>query len=243
MPIQDLSRNLESLSIHFAGPTYIDATVDLTDIEEQTEREAASIEESAFDEFVLEDEVIDAVNLAIATRTIIAAARGNRLTSLQCEKTSIQHPFAIRSLLPYWIKISDWSESDIGAEGWMEAACTLRPLLSHASFWLGTTSDSGARDALQLTREEVQSLRSYFDIFEIPKPDWQGSHCPLQVKRYLPWLSEDADLAQQVADSWNSVVESREATDIPLCKCLKCDEQWRETLTNRRAQRKKSQAA
>lgn len=41
------------------------------------------------------------------------------------------------------------------------------------------------------------------------------------LKLYLPWLEQDADLAQRVADAWNAVVERGEA-DLAKCCCLQC---------------------
>lgn len=41
------------------------------------------------------------------------------------------------------------------------------------------------------------------------------------VARYLPWLEEDAELAQQVADVWNAIVEHGKA-DALECECFSC---------------------
>lgn len=49
--------------------------------------------------------------------------------------------------------------------------------------------------------------------------EWPGENEPIQ--RYLPWL-EVAELAQEMADAWNVVVEHREA-DVVKCECEKCE--------------------
>lgn len=160
----------------------------------------------------------DALRFSIAYRTIITAAPGGSLRSLKIIP-SLEHPFAIRALLPYWLLIDPPSVS--GCQGtWELAARTLRPALAHASLWLGANSDPGAREDRRLTREEVQSLHEVFSGAALPRffrPRGQYQ----AVMRYLAWMEQDEELAQQVADAWN-VIEGRGKADENPCGCTKC---------------------
>lgn len=120
-----------------------------------------------------------------------------------------------------------------------QAALSLRALLAHASLWIGTTSVSDPRVDRRLSCQEIQSLRSHFELNPTPeyRPDCELSLPPLPpgmrypdrykkdssppVEHYLPWLAEDAALAQQVADTWNEVVGRGEAA-LVSCRCEKC---------------------
>lgn len=44
---------------------------------------------------------------------------------------------------------------------------------------------------------------------------------PLAIERYFIWLEEDEELAQQVADAWNSVLKLGQS-DAPSCLCGRC---------------------
>lgn len=102
------------------------------------------------------------------------------------------------ALWPYWVNL-DYAYG-------CNTLASLRPLLAHASLWLGSTSDSGRRETRKLTGQDVQSLPSYFKKEGMPasRDDlYYHGHQPLAP--YLPWL-EDTDLAQRIADAWNAVI-------------------------------------
>lgn len=167
----------------------------------------------------------DALHYAVATRMIVAAARRGQLKRLRLDKRDLDSPFAIRALLPYWVGIERWGYvSD--ADGYLGAAVSLRRLLAHASLWLQASSDSTTRNNRILTRQDVQSLHSHFNTEGIPKVLGRGGifAMPIStktpVKLYLPWL-QDEELAQEVADAWNRVVDQGEAEKVE-CRCDKC---------------------
>lgn len=164
----------------------------------------------------------DKFTMAVARRIIIAAAKGGRLRHLEPD-VSTTHPLAIRSLMPYWVRVESWGKYYEYQADWYQAAILLRPLLSHASLWLGPTTASGIRDR-QLTAQDVQALHTHFKgkgASELPtllKPSRVATET---IQRYLPWLSEDAELARRVADAWNAVVECGEADKVK-CQCKRC---------------------
>lgn len=189
-------------------------------------------------------------------RTIAAAARGGKLKRLVLPQGSIQKPFAVRALLPYWIGVEERYIRDYSRfdnmwmslyERWSTAASTLRPALAHASRWLPRSTPDGF-----LTRKDVQALHAYFAIQgsldftgeeqRIAAHDKIIHYDPIQhpslakmdedtriVQRsffdlYLPWLAEDGELAQQVAGTWNAVVQRGQA-DVVKCRCRLCNEE------------------
>lgn len=170
----------------------------------------------------------DAVHASIASRTVITAARGGKLRHLQTawyRCLDFELPFAVRSLLPYWVPIEEW-HGLVGVTGrpagWLRAASTLRHLLSHASLWLGISEDSPfKRPDRELTRAEVQSFATHYSGSKMPDiaplDKWRKRH---PVARYLPWLREP-HLAQRVADAWNEVVRKGDVEEV-WCACIKC---------------------
>lgn len=168
----------------------------------------------------------------VVFRTVIAVSRGARLTCLLLPPETIQHPFAVRALLPSWVDVVDWAPakpSELPIKRWYEAAATLRSALSHASFWKHGQIARPSHDQ-HLTREDMQSLRVYyttmkhlpgfrFDLIYAEDP------CPV-VDLYLPWLEEDAELAQRVADTWNAIVRRGEANAV-VCDCGPCSLEYR----------------
>lgn len=165
----------------------------------------------------------DLINCSALKRTIVAAARTGRLRHLHVQ--DLQAPFAVRALLPCWVHIETGSSSEY--RSWLGAARSLRPILSHASLWLGATPTSSARPSRRLTGQEVQTLRVQFTQqgvpFHTPATFAIGRKEPYDspIDLYLPWLQEDADLAQQVADAWNAVVDRGDA-NVVKCNCHKC---------------------
>lgn len=54
------------------------------------------------------DEATEALHSAIVSRTVVAAARGGHIEALRASyfgRENIDHPFAIRALLPCWLSI------------------------------------------------------------------------------------------------------------------------------------------
>lgn len=167
----------------------------------------------------------DEFHRLLACQTIIAAARGGQLRRLKphCETP---HPFAIRALLPYWVSVEDWGVQATQAHTheWIRAAVALRPLLAHASLWLGTSPTSDMRSSRSLSAQDVQSLSSHFQEEGRPivHPSmWSNLDSTYTIKRYLPWLAEDSTLSLQVADAWNAIVDCGEADRIS-CRCIRC---------------------
>lgn len=130
VPFWNLTRNLVNLSLEF-GIKY-ELKADQTK-QEQNESILASFKVPTT--LPITDAGRARLHLAIANRTIIAAARTGHLKSLRVSMESAQRAFAIRALLPYWIKIEEWivHPADLG---WLGAAYSLRRLLAHASLWL-----------------------------------------------------------------------------------------------------------
>lgn len=176
-------------------------------------------------------------HLAIS-RTIVEAAKEGHLRRLMLSERTTQKPFAIRSLLPYWVGVEQWEEPDDLRSGpsarsherWSDAAALLRRALAHASFWLSSSTPS-VHDSRLLSFTDIQGLHTRFHR-DAP-PDFTGhlqlyrSHLAMYrdspsldevritqialIELYLPWLAEDAELAQRVADAWNAAVERGEA--------------------------------
>lgn len=181
-------------------------------------------------------ESIRGLHLSIAARTVTVAARGGQLTTLDFETSPLHTPYAVRTLLPFWIDIESWTfdmhEYEIREDDWSgilfvywaHAAATLRHVLAYASRHLITREDR------LLTCEDVRALLRHSDDATFKQQAyhsiWYHSYNPdardtqeAYIKIYLRWLAEDAELAQQVANAWNAVVERGEAD-------LKIDISW-----------------
>lgn len=159
-----------------------------------------------------------AQHASIACRMLICAAKGGKLRQISCSK-ELRPVFAMRTMLPHWVRIEEWECYSLKA--WECAALCLRALLAHASLWLGNKVASVPRYERRLTAAEVQGLQAYFEKEGTPRLVKVREDTPQPVERYLPWLEEDADLAQKVADAWNGVVE-RGGADLIKCRCDRC---------------------
>lgn len=167
------------------------------------------------------DDARQALHSSIACRTIIAAARTGRLRKLVYDPT-VELPFAIRELLPCWVAMEHWKLEFSAKEPWPGAAVTLRPILAHASLWHDTAwSLSSKKRDRRLSRQDIQSLHSIFEAEGVPTRVKGISVAGQPITLYLPWL-QDSELAQKVADAWNSVVERGEV-DVVKCSCAKCE--------------------
>lgn len=234
MPYWKLTGDLEDLSFEFALAHLWNLVEDRAECEfseaEYALFEIPDVLPTSFwveDDGIFRRDDIDAMHYRVISRAIIAAARGGRLKRLNMQAMGsthmdVQPPFAIRTLLPFWIVIEEWSPRVVPRRrGWVLAASTLRPLLTHASLWYAAPSLRGDR---LLMRQDVQGLQAELERTGVPhlaqlhvnkltKPD--------TVKRYLPWLAESEELSQQVADAWNAVVKRGEADKLSCC-CGKC---------------------
>lgn len=224
VPLWNLTSSLKSLSLTRSGP--IDS-YDFTSwsedesFDEQSEESFISFELPAEPPITREDKrkQLDSV----ACRTVIAAVKTGHLRRLTLSWMTSDEPFRMRTLLPFWVGMEDWSIYRL-TKG-PGAAVSLRAALAHASLWLNTTPSLGAREERRLTRQEVQGLQAYFkqagtlelvcNISTVSKPQ------PQPLEHYLPWLAEDGELAQQVADAWKVVVQRGEA-DVITCRCKNC---------------------
>lgn len=225
-----------------------DRRLKLAETGEVAEADLAS-EDSSWDSHFFDDRI--ALYYSVLYCTIVAAARARSLKRLFIPEVAIQKPFAVRALLPSWIDIEQWYIMDVRARTypvsskfWSDAAAALRPALAHASVWL-SESALGIRESRTLSREEVQSLYAHFlivestpdftgeeqifhdhfehnKIFHVPPPKEAPSIACSLVDLYLPWLAEDAGLAQQVADAWNAIAERNQADKVK-CRCKRCN--------------------
>lgn len=160
----------------------------------------------------------------MASRIIIAAAKGGQLRRLEAG-SAVQYPFAIRALLPRWVGIEGWGGSSSSLEAWRAAAISLRMLLAHCSLWLGTTSNSDEpRSDRLLNQQDVHALQRHLEHQGTPNFVVAYREQRQPIERYLPWLTEDEKLAQQVADAWNEVVRRGEASKVQ-CPCVSCKSQ------------------
>lgn len=176
---------------------------------------------------------------AMAGRTIAAAAQGKQLEVLvigeACER-GLWKPFAVPGLLPAWVRIKKWitdneilefyqlTEADweeVESKTWAGAAMLLRRALFHVA----RSPEARAR---HLSGSEVQSMHKEFTAHELPrlvKPCAGGEDSRMvsgsTIELYFRWLRDNAELAQQVVDAWNDVVERGGAYD---CKCHEGDE-------------------
>lgn len=223
MPLWKLASHLTDLCIGVShwDPERIPDAEPSDAVEEQTEFALASYELPS--EVPVSRDAKTAMHLSIVYRTLVAAARGGQLRRLRLglDNNHLQVPFAVPSLLPFWVSIDKWNLHWRPAEQWEAAAVSLRPLLAHASLALSAASSSTTER--RLTREQVQSLHIYFVEQGWPKIAQIGLYSithaqPISalphVERYLQWLEADAELAQRVADAWNSVVEHGDADAI-----------------------------
>lgn len=167
MPFWDISRDLEELSFkRFYRAPFEETHVNFSEqVSEQDESTLASFQLPT--ELPTDKGGILELHNSIATHTIIAAARGGKLKQLAFNG-HIQRPFAVRALLPYWVRLDEWNIPGY-RQGYMAAAPLLRPLLAHASLWLGTAEEHEDRHDRRLTREEIQTLKQYCESHGVPK--------------------------------------------------------------------------
>lgn len=113
---------------------------------------------------------------------------------------------------------------------WAGAAEGLRTLLGHVLCWriYGGLAIRGEQDYC-ITREDVQSLQLLLaeELNGCVEVDWERGErpCPrnLHSESSASWLAEDADLAEQVASAWNSVLAREGAAEV-VCGCSHCDQ-------------------
>lgn len=234
-PFWKIACNVEMLSLNLVGALPVHACIG---VKEQYEGKFEWFEPPS--ELPTKNESIQALHHSVACRTIIAAARGGHLRHVIIGG-HLEQPFAIRALLPHWIGVERWDLWGLVFSSWLDAASLLRRLLSHASLWL-ETSTAGPRYDRRLSRQEIQSLGLHFKLEGLPdlvrgttseREEKRANTCSHQyrsqeaviesVGRYLPWLTEDAGLAQEVSVAWNAVVERGEA-DRLRCLCNRCRE-------------------
>lgn len=198
VPYWNLTGNLVSLSLQLGEDDYcyFDPVRN-----EQLETTVTSFEPPAELPALLDLEANTEINYSVASRTIVAAARGGHLRHLDvnCSTCPIQRPFAVRGLLPFWVGIEKWGD-DFYANtrrsmmGWASAAQALSASLQAISCWLNDKND------LRLSGEQVRSMRSHLKARED-----EGSHSTDGVfdsartdspaNFYLCWLEEDAELS------------------------------------------------
>lgn len=165
---------------------------------------------------------------SIAARTVVAAVRGGKLKRLHFGTALIHEPFAVRALVPLWIGIQEWEiraldDGNLDRQDfWAQAALSLRHVLSYASRHL-----NGREDRL-LTCDDVRALLGHSsDIVSAAWTALEEQWLSLEedpdvepIELYLRWFAEDAELAQQVADAWNAVVERGEADELPIIESV-----------------------
>lgn len=173
----------------------------------------------------------DSFHISMASRTIVAAARGGQLKRLFVSAFA-QPAFAARSMLPYWVRVEEWASTDYVHSGWLAAARQLRPFLSHLSRWSHIASVSNPRASRLLSPEDLHSL---------PEPAEIASSLADSVLAtdryyyddlrtyYLSWMIQDGNVAQHVVDAWNTLVEKGEA-DRVRCECPRCPSDLVEVL-------------
>lgn len=171
-------------------------------------------------------------HFAIAYRVLVAAARGGQLRRLAGYQYG-EHPFAVPTLLPFWLQVEDWGNSEFtywtGEWGWREAASYLRTLLAHMTLCQHTNSSHYHR---RITSRDLQTYHVAFPTDRLPTVKSRGmTYSPEdhRIKRYLLWFREDTQLARRVADAWNAIVERGEAGKVK-CFCLRCSPEMRGAL-------------
>lgn len=188
-------------------------------IEEQDEAELAFLQ--SLQPAQLQADERDALLASLAAFVTVVAAKSGRLRHFQPGYTSVEAAFAIRSLLPYWVSVQTWEYDE--EDTWLVAAVSLRRLLAHVSLWINKPPLVAGQYS-ELSGQDVQLLHTYFTLNALPQVlrfrYYHGANGQ-PVRRYLPWLQEDAALAQQVADAWNAVLERGEAEEQE-CDCRKC---------------------
>lgn len=211
VPLWDLSQKLRNLYVTVPEEDFGD---DLNhETKEQLEADLAAPQEPP-SPVILDRDAREEYYTSVVCRAIVAAVRGGKLRVLGHDG-SLQRPYAARSLLPFWVQIEDWS---VDAFEWLAAARALRLLLAHTSYALEQEIQSGR----QLTRQNVQALLDYFKAHKGLRNVTRARHEDSQyVERYLAWLTEDDELAQQVVDAWNAVVKRGEA-GVVECSCDAC---------------------
>lgn len=160
-------------------------------------------------------------HLANGYRTIIAAAREGQLRRLAlCKRTWMV--LMVRAWLPYWVRIDDWGVVAGELSSWTRAALALRPVLSHVSRWQERTADN-LWSQRHVTSQLLRSLHSRCISHTEDSHDASGTQITATevIERFLPWLAEDAELAQQVAQVWNDIVDRGEADKV-RCMCDMC---------------------
>lgn len=211
MPLWDIADGLTSLCLivdQIGGGFEI-----YHGVPEQSEAEVNAVEAPLFSPIV-DKKAREKYHVALVSRTIVAAARGGNLKDV-CSDDEVEKPFAVRALLPYWVQLESMNRNELE---WLAATKALRLLLAHTSYLLERRE---IRDDRLLTLQDVQSLFSSFrDNKGLLKVTRARREDFRYVKRYLTWLNQDAELAQQVADAWNAVVQRGEASVIECC----CDE-------------------
>lgn len=100
--------------------------------------EAEPLAYSAYMGWARNDErrATEAVHFRIAERTVIAAAQGGNLRSLDPSTAYCQdHQYwaKIKALMPYWLDIEDWGAADSTEGYWEGAAVDLRRFFAHAA--------------------------------------------------------------------------------------------------------------
>lgn len=227
MPFWELAPKLKSLSFTNIRFATLQAYRRISAHEEVQEEELTSFEFPEEREAYCHEER-EELHYRIFFRTIVAAAKSGRLRALEIPRDNLFEPFAVRKLLPCWVGMEEWGlkeehQRQPAFEEWIGAAAALRPALAHISFW-APHSAPGPRQIRTLTGAEVQAMCAKFSAEGLPHPahrvfDPRAGSPPLEL--YLPWLTQDAALAQQVADAWNVVVERGEP-DVIKCMCLQC---------------------
>lgn len=232
MPLWELASKLKYLSLtmrHMLTPRWT------VEIPEQEVSEAELLSFELPEHLPVTQGKLNALHDSIASRTVVAAARGGQLRGLEIQECSVQRPFAVRALLPFWVgvKFDDWAAHyhrlAYPEHKWLSARSSLRPALAHLSLW---RPGSDPRTDRKLSMAEVRGLAAHFakrgtpNVVEPEHDSRQGrdgkvAPHPLSIGLYLPWLAEDAELAQQVADAWNAVVERGEADEV-MCRCERC---------------------
>lgn len=215
VPLWDISPKLTRLCL-FA---HVDDIGDQDRLPEQNEVDLNNVE-APLSSPLVDDEAVYNYHTLIICRAIIAAARGCRLRLLSHDEM-LQMPFALRTLLPFWVQMEVW---DRNAREWRAAARALRLLLAHTSYLLVQRE---IKDDRLLLLQDVQTLLPSFK--DIKVKDIKGLSDIVRASRksfhfiesYLTWLNEDEDLAQQVADAWNAVVKRGEAGTVE-CACDEC---------------------
>ena len=137
-------------------------------------------------------------------------------------------PLRARALLPYWVQVKTWHPQLSEPSFWTLAAARLRSFLVLASLrrdWLQSNSSphSSSGSTRLLTYQDLQAVHSYRENGgKLPRERYspQLAH-QFVFECYLPWLLQDADLAQQVLDVWAAIVERGEADKVE-CPCVGC---------------------